>query len=313
MKKTNVLIAVSCALAVLAFSGCETTTTVTAKEGPTKKVDAPDSNYAGLKRTVAIARFSNETSYAKGAFYRKDNDPMANQVMDILSTKLQESGKFILLERNDIELIEKEQDYAGLTVDKIGADYLIIGSITKYGRKVEGTHASVFGASKKQVVEAGVTIRLVDVRTGEVIYAESGEGEAAAEDVSVLGFGTHSGYDATLNDKAIEAAIESLTGNIIKNCTQRPWQTYIISADDDTLVIAGGKTQGIMVGDEFKLCAPGKKVKNPQTGLYISLPGKQVGTVTVVQTAGSGSNEYSVVVLESGSISGDPLKYEIFE
>ncbi|MCK9558427.1 MAG: penicillin-binding protein activator LpoB, partial [Candidatus Cloacimonetes bacterium] len=29
-----------------------------------------------LKRKVAIARFSNETQYAKGVFYDKDNDPI---------------------------------------------------------------------------------------------------------------------------------------------------------------------------------------------------------------------------------------------
>lgn len=29
-----------------------------------------------LKRKVAIGRFSNETQYAKGIFYDKENDPM---------------------------------------------------------------------------------------------------------------------------------------------------------------------------------------------------------------------------------------------
>ena len=32
-----------------------------------------------LKRKVAIARFSNETQYAKGAFYSKENDPTSKQ------------------------------------------------------------------------------------------------------------------------------------------------------------------------------------------------------------------------------------------
>lgn len=50
-----------------------------------------------LKRKVAIGRFSNETQYAKGIFYDKENDPMGKQALDILSAKLASSGKFILL------------------------------------------------------------------------------------------------------------------------------------------------------------------------------------------------------------------------
>ena len=60
-----------------------------------------------LKRKVAISRFSNETQYGKGLFYDKKNDPMGKQAVDILSTKLAASGKFILLERTDFDLIEK--------------------------------------------------------------------------------------------------------------------------------------------------------------------------------------------------------------
>lgn len=45
-----------------------------------------------LKRKVAIGRFSNETQYAKGIFYDKENDPMGKQALDILSSKLASSG-----------------------------------------------------------------------------------------------------------------------------------------------------------------------------------------------------------------------------
>ena len=61
-----------------------------------------------IKRKVAIGRFSNETQYGKGIFYDKENDPMGKQAMDILSAKLAQSGKFILLERSDLDLLVKE-------------------------------------------------------------------------------------------------------------------------------------------------------------------------------------------------------------
>ena len=88
-----------------------------------------------IKRKVAIGRFSNETQYAKGLFYDKENDPMRKQALDILSSKLASSGKFILLEREDLDILMNE---AGANMNKIGADYIILGSITEFGRKTEG-------------------------------------------------------------------------------------------------------------------------------------------------------------------------------
>ena len=74
-----------------------------------------------LKRKVAIGRFTNETQYGKGLFYDKENDPMRKQALDILSAKLAQSGKFILLEREDLDVLVSE---AGEDMKKIGADYI---------------------------------------------------------------------------------------------------------------------------------------------------------------------------------------------
>ena len=82
-----------------------------------------------FKRKVAISRFSNETQYAKGIFYDKENDPMGKQALDILSAKLAASGKFMLLERNDLASLLEEAKKSENGSAAIGADYLIIGSV----------------------------------------------------------------------------------------------------------------------------------------------------------------------------------------
>ena len=140
------LIAVLVLLAILG-------TTASAQEG--KK----------LKRKVAIGRFSNETQYGKGIFYDRENDPMRKQAMDILSSKLAASGKFILLERDDLDVLVKE---SGSEMKKIGAEYIILGSITQFGRKTEGDER-IFSSTKTQTVEAAVNVRLVDAATGLII------------------------------------------------------------------------------------------------------------------------------------------------
>ena len=235
-----------------------------------------------IKRKVAIGRFSNETQYAKGLFYDKDNDPMRKQALDILSSKLASSGKFILLEREDLDLLVAE---AGEDMKKIGADYIILGSITEFGRKNEGQQ-KVFSSTKTQTVEAGVSIRLVESATGLIIYSDEAKGYAETTTKETLGVGGKAGYDATLSDKAISAAISQLVENIINKCMDKPWRSYILSVEDGTYIISGGASQGLAANDRFNVYKKGKSVKNPQTGMMIELPGSKVGDVTVISSIG---------------------------
>jgi curli biogenesis system outer membrane secretion channel CsgG len=248
-----------------------------------------------LKRKVAIGRFSNETQYAKGVFYDKKNDPMGKQALDILSAKLAASGKFLLLERSDLASLLEECQKGHNVASTIGADYMIIGSITEYGRKDTGK-SGVFSSQKTQTVEAAVSIRLVDVLTGLIIYSDEAKGTAELTTKTTMGVGGKAGFDATLSDKAISEAIGQLVENIINKCTDNAWKTYFLSYDADAILIAGGKSQGIKEGMTFSIMTKGKQVKNPQTGFMITLPGKNVGTVKVVMCGGdTPETEYSFV------------------
>jgi curli biogenesis system outer membrane secretion channel CsgG len=258
-----------------------------------KPTQAPDGKT--IKRKVAIGRFSNETQYAKGIFYDKENDPMGKQALDILSAKLAASDKFLLLERSDLAQLLEEAKKSDNGLQTIGADYMIIGSITQFGRKNTGKEG-VFTSTKMQTVEAAVAIRLVDVSTGLIVYSDEAKGQAQITSKSTLGVGGRADYDATLSDKAISEAIGQLVENIINKCTDKPWRTFFLTYDGDAQMIAGGGSQGIKEGDTFAVKTRGKKVKNPQTGLMIELPGKQIGTVTVTATGGdTPETEYSFV------------------
>lgn len=255
-----------------------------------------------IKRKVAIGRFSNETQYGKGLFYDKENDPMRKQAMDILSSKLAASGKFILLERDDLDILVSE---AGDAMDKINADYIILGSITEFGRKVEGEQ-KVFSSSKTQTLEAAVSIRLVEVSTGLIIYSDEAKGFAETTTKKSLGVGGTAGFDATLSDKAISAALSQLVENIINKCMDKPWRSYFLSVENGVYIISGGASQGLSAGDCFNVYKKGKVVKNPQTGLNIELPGTKLGSITVLQSMGdTPESEISICSYE-----GEPINVE---
>ena len=235
-----------------------------------------------IKRKVAIGRFTNETQYAKGLFYDKENDPMRKQALDILSSKLAASGKFILLERDDLDVLMAE---AGSSMNKIGADFIILGSITEFGRKAEGQQ-KVFSSTKTQTAEAGVSIRLVEAATGLIIYSDEAKGYAETTTKQTMGIGGSAGYDATLSDKAISAALGQLVENIINKCMDKPWRSYFLSVEDGSYIISGGVSQGLASGDNFTVYKKGKTVTNPQTGMKIELPETKVGTVSILQSIG---------------------------
>lgn len=260
-----------------------------------------------LKRKVAIVRFSNETQYGKGIFYDKENDPMAKQALDNLSNKLASTGKFMLLERSDLEKIAEEGNLSDSGYDKIGADYVIVGSITEFGRKSVGD-ANLISRSKVQMAEAAVSLRLVDVSSGLIIYSEEAKGEAELKTKSTLGVGGYADFDATLSDKAISVAISKLVENVINNLLDRPWKAYFLAVDDRDIFITGGTSQGISVGDTFRVKEKGKTVKNPQTGIKMELPGKEVGMIKVTFMGGeTPESEFSLVQFIEGSIDENNL------
>jgi hypothetical protein len=165
------------------------------------------------------------------------------------------------------------------------ADYLIIGSVTEFGRKDQG-EVGIFSRTKRQIAFAKVHVRLIEVRTGAILYSEEGEGEAYSEAGTVFGVGERAGYDSAINDKALEAAITNLASNIIENLLDKPWRSYILGFNNGKLIIAGGKSQNINNGDIFKVIQEGEKVKNPQTNMMITLPGNQIGKVRTVMSLG---------------------------
>jgi len=298
------------AVAIL-FSGCATVKPTRTHDIPSnqevevsKSLEAERINKPNaLKRKVAIGRFTNETRYGQSFFIDKSNNRIGKQAMDILSAKLFETGRFIMLERADLDKIEKELKMNGSSSLKNSADYLILGSITEFGRK-ENSKVGIFSRVKQQEAFAKVHIRIVDVSTGRIIYSEEGKGKAYSEAGSVMGVGNKGGYDSQLNDKAIDAAISDLASNIIENMLDKPWHGYILGYEDGNIITSGGKSQNINPGDTFDVIKKGKTVKNPQTNTMITLPGKKIASIEIVTTLGdTPENEVSLATITDGDLS----------
>lgn len=263
-----------------------------------------------LKRKVVIARFSNETTYGKSVLLN-GNNLLEKQASDILYTKLGESQQFLLFERHDTQNILQALDKGQIGSLGLPADYLIIGSVTEFGRETTGK-TGVFSRTKMQRAHARVNIRLVNARTSQVIFATEGAGEAEVEVGTVFGVGTQADYDSTLNDKAISAAISKVVSNLVENLLDQPWHSYVLSMETDDsqtyVIIGGGKFQGLKKGHKLSIWKKGSVVHNPQTGMPLEMPGNKIASIEVVSVFGeTPANEGARCLVFSGALSREDM------
>jgi curli biogenesis system outer membrane secretion channel CsgG len=263
-----------------------------------------------LKKKVAVGRFTNETRLANSFLNEGSGsrERMSRAATDILTAKLAKSNRFVLIERADTLAIGNELRISNIQSYRIPTDYLILGSISEFGRNTSG-EVGLIDRTKKQTAYAKVTIRIVDTRTGMVIFGEEGSGEASSEVGTVLGMGSQAGYDETLSDKAIDAAIADVITDLINKLSLDPWRSYILNLEGDYAFISGGALQGIREGDVFKVYQRGKLVTNPQSGIQIELPGTEIARLRVVQVyPGDMLTELSSAQVIEGNIPADALE-----
>lgn len=260
-----------------------------------------------FKRKIAIGRFTNESNYGRALMTDQDYDRIGKQASDMLSSKMVGSGKFVVFERPDIKKIQREQAVTG-DAGLIGVDTLIIGSVTEFGRSIGGK-VGFLSSTKVQTARAKVDIRLVDVKTGQVFFSASGTGEANTESGEIAGFGSRADYDATLNDRAISAAISDVIDRLVATLDERPWRTDLLQVQGKNVFISGGQRQGLHLGDTLQVMELGAAVKSRQTGFMINLPSHKVATIRIVSFFGDAeNNEGAVADVVQGTV--DPARLQ---
>ena len=181
-----------------------------------QKVDSATQSYSGARTPIAIGKFDNRSSFLRGIF--SDNvDRLGSQAQTILMTHLQQSQRFNVLDRTNMEEIKGEAALNKQTQNIKGADFVVTGDVTEFGRKEVGDRQlfGIFGQGKTQIAYAKVNLNIVNTRTSEVVYSTQGAGEYSLSNREVIGFGSTAGYDATLNGKVLDLAIRDAVNSLV--------------------------------------------------------------------------------------------------
>jgi curli biogenesis system outer membrane secretion channel CsgG len=187
-------------------------------------VETYRSAYRGEKQVLVVGRFQNRSNYLQGIFF-SGSDRLGNQAKTILKTHLQQTNRFTVVDRENMESIKEEAILSGAKQKLSGAGYVVTGDVTEFGRKNIGDQQlfGILGRGKTQIAYSKVTLNIVDVRTSEIVYATQGAGEYALSHREVIGFGGTAGYDSTLNGKVLNFAITEAVNNMVRDLQNGIW------------------------------------------------------------------------------------------
>lgn len=180
--------------------------------------------YHGVKNVLVVGKFQNRSSYMRGIF-SDGIDQLGSQAKTILKTHLQQSGRFDVVDRENMEEIAQEAKFRGAEQQVLGAQVVLTGDVTEFGRRTTGDTQlfGILGYGKKQVAYTKVALNVVDVKTSRIIYSVQGAGEYELSNREVIGFGSTAGYDATLNGKVLNLAIMEAVNNLVYGLERGAW------------------------------------------------------------------------------------------
>lgn len=230
-------------------------------------------------------------------FSRVNTKAGSFQVM--LETQLMQIGRFKIIERNRVDEILGEQglnnEFGGGTTagggyNVAGVDYLVYGSITKFGQTRKDISTGSFN-SVKVVTEFDADIKVVDASTGEVRVAET------ASAVLVTGEGVSTGKFETASGTADPLAeVQRLAAKKVAAIIATGIFPIEVVKGGDTIYLNYGEAI-LDVGDLLKAFKRGEELIDEATGINLGSEEEEIGIVKVFEV----TDKFSKAHLESGS------------
>ena len=254
-----------------------------------------------LKKRIAVVPTEVTIDQWSWAF---GQDALASGLTEMLTTSLVNSGRFIVVERAELDaaLGEMQLTEEGVTTQEtgaqkgqaIGAEYLAKGVLTEfeYSQSGRGGGISVgpvsVGGNKARAL-IGLDIRVFHSSTTEVLASEHVQGKAsrggAAIGLSVGSLDVHAdGFEKTPLGQAMRDAVDKWVAFTVEKLGGEPWEGRIIKADaEDKIYVNGGTNMNLQVGDRFKVLREGEKLIDPATGVELGTERTEVGAIEITQ------------------------------
>ena len=234
------LYCVAAAACLFGLICCAPTATVTSGEGPTI-AEAQAERYDGPKARLAVGVFGDKTAKGDGAsgwfgLYGFHFKEIGDGMRDMLTTALFNTNRYIVLEREQLDEVLKEQDLgaagrvkketAAPIGEVYGADLIITASVTEFegGAKGIGGGTRVLGVTVEGGVKKAhlaIDIRIIDAKTSQIVAAATVQGNASsfgADGAANVGGRLPvalGGFSKTPTEQAIRVCIQEAVKHIV--------------------------------------------------------------------------------------------------
>jgi curli biogenesis system outer membrane secretion channel CsgG len=278
---------------------------------------------AQQKKRVAVMNFDYATVRSFVASIWGTDQDVGKGVADLLITQLVKDGTYTVVERAALDKILAEQNFSNsdradaTTAAKIGkllgVNAIIIGSVTQFGRDDQtrtygggaiGGLTGRFGIGgiqrRKAKAVVGLTARIVNVDTGEILAVADGKGESTRSGESLLGAGggggaaaggaadmSSSNFANTLLGEAVHQAVNSLAQQLVSDASRLPTTTVSIeglvadASSPNAIILNVGSKAGVQTGDRFEVSRKVRDIRDPATGKVIHTITNTVGQITI--------------------------------
>ena len=279
-------------------------------------------NVGPRKRVIAVQEFDFGTVMTADQSIHNTLPQIGKGLHALAVKRLQEAGKFRVVERSNINTVLAEQDFgAGNRVKQgtqskvgriIGADAILMGTITTFGRDDKkqrvgggGYAPGILGGirikndSAKAVV--AIDYRLVDAETSETIATGEARGESKREskgvDLGIFGSGGGGGGDVDMSSTNFgqtivgEATIDCMN-KLMENLNLKDSEIKARNTDVETRIaevafpqiyLASGSNEGIMKCDRFVISRIIKEIHDPVTKELLDLQVQKVGELVITE------------------------------
>ena len=263
------------------------------------------------KKAVAVMPVENVSG--------KDAAKVAEILTEKLIVALQNSGRYSVLERDQMAAILREQGFQNIAADPnstvemgklFGASYVLIGKVTMASvvennplndvlsdedildKTDEEKSLKVLQGLLNQTVtgKVAVDIRFVNSETGELIFAKS--------------------FSGTKTDKneanSLAGACQEVADNFLKEITSNV-TGRVVDTSDDEIYIDLGMDSGLKIGDEFLV----KRETSPiqVNGKIVGMKTVSIGKIKIVEIY----DEYSICEIVSLKDGMDIMKGDIIK
>jgi hypothetical protein len=235
----------------------------------------------------------------------------ATGIADMLVTALVKTKAYDVVEREQLQKILSEQKFgmSGLVdastavqIGKmIGVKKILTGKITQMGLKKAS--AIFFDISTATV---SIDLRMINVETGVVEYAESATGDERLVSLPKDVWGVHAGiqsFDGSVFVDASRKAIDSIIGKMMENIEQLG---YVVAVEGNLIIIDLTNADGLQKGQRLQIIKMGKPIIHPATKKVLGQSREIIGNIEIIEV-GSDFNNAKIVDAKGEIKEGDRI------